>query len=99
MECDLSYCLIARAGEIIACPDCGASIAQFNQDCYFDYVAGTIKLMGSGVILRGHLLCGRCGGAPTPSGASGGDTDDILKASRLRIFLSTGWRELGGEAV
>jgi hypothetical protein len=96
MELDLSQCLIARKGEVITCPDCGADLAEAAADITFaarpwplTFFADTVKLP------NGSIVC-LCGGRPTKSGSRA--KRRATESARPRVHLRHGWRELGGEA-
>ena len=93
MEVDLSQCLIARKGEVMACRACGAEVAILEDDLFADgYSEGDIVAIPPAWLIT-------YGGAPGIACPCGEGPMDGFAHDRPRIHLSTGWRELGGEAA
>lgn len=95
---DLSQCLVAYAGEVIACPECFEPLAVFEADAYGrppfpleSLPGGTWMRLTARQSIDGRagrtLRCRRCGSS-RPTASINGEP---------RIHLSTGWRALGGE--
>lgn len=93
MEPDLSQCLVARKGEVIACPECGAAFLVLLEDAYGPIDEWWSFEKGNGYD-QNRWNCARCGGA-VGQGPQDATLVDLLRAPRLHF--STGWRDLGGE--
>lgn len=99
MEPDLSQCLVAYAGEVITCPECGAELAVFATDIMgntphpwpVDDLAAALREFSP----EGSFLGCRCGGDP----ATGGGRAGLWLRDAIGPQLNIGghWRAIGGE--
>lgn len=101
MTTNLAQCLVAYAGESLACPDCGVELGVFDEDVY---AAGppwplTFERQPCFVSQGGLpvLVCDVCGGLPVASDDPIEALRPIVSSTNPRIHLSTGWRWLTGE--
>lgn len=106
---DLSQCLVARQGEVITCPECGAGLARFRRettaaDWLREWPSGHVAaatllaMLPAGLLITirrtGVDLRCRCGGDPTGRAAGGGALADCPGP---RLHIGGHWRLLGGE--
>src|SRR5882762_6645613 len=95
---DLSRCLVAYAGEVVTCPECGAELAVFSVDATGPFFGEAMKDL-AGRWSKGRLICA-CGAVPWLGGDPyNPDEWDPFphQVKGPRLHLSTGWRDLGGE--
>lgn len=105
LSLDLSQCLVAYAGEVITCPECSRPYATFTADAYGPLYRDwplSVPIQPSN---------GYCPACSTPYGTTSENAPHFVSVAagvdllakgwandpRLRLHLSTGWRDMGGE--